>query len=88
MNVRLSLHAYTQTLTCPNVCPPRRSVREDPPDAERQASEEEEDHHQEEHAEPLLQRVLQLRGPLRADSGRCCAHRRGSASARSHTRQC
>ena len=68
MNVRLSLHASTQTFVCfctvfQRVSPPHRSVREDPPDAERQASEEEEDHHQEEHAEPHLQRGHHLRHP-------------------------
>lgn len=35
-----------------------RSLREDPPDAERQASEEEENDNQKEHPQPLLQRVF------------------------------
>lgn len=41
-----------------------RSVRKDPPDAEWKEAEEEEDDNQEEHPQPLLQRVLQLRGPV------------------------
>lgn len=49
---------------------PHRSVREDPPDAERKEAEEEEDDNQEEHPQPLLQRVLQLRGPVWADPGK------------------
>lgn len=47
----------------------RRPLREDPPDAEWQEAQEEKDDREKEDAEPLLQRVLQLRDPLRADSG-------------------
>lgn len=56
----------TAPLGCAFLC---RPLREDPPDAERQEAQEEEDDGEEEDAEPLLQRVLQLRDPLRADSG-------------------
>ena len=42
-----------------------RSLREDCADAEREAPSQEEDVHQEVHPQPLLQRILLFRGPIR-----------------------
>lgn len=46
-----------------------RSLCEDPLDAERQKTEEEEDDNKEKHAEPVLQRIVQLWGFIWANSG-------------------
>lgn len=59
----------------------RRSLRESLPHGAEQAAGEEEDHHQDEDAQPLLQRVLQLRRDAGEDAGgpppEECTPRRG-----------
>lgn len=48
---------------------PLGPLRQDRADAERQEAEKEEDVDQEVHSQSLLQRILLLRGTLRADTG-------------------